>query len=80
MPPMSKENQSAIDPRRDGADTQMLRGSQISDLGACDFGTWSHANLARFAREAWAENQALRADLRVAIDAYRTAFKLKGTQ
>ena len=36
-----------------------------------DFSTWTQENLANFATQVWLENEALRQDLRVALDAYR---------
>lgn len=47
-----------------------------------DFTTWSHENLARFAKEAFAHMQqqdarieSLELDLKVALNAYRNALK-----
>lgn len=40
-----------------------------------DFSTWSHANLVKLAQDSVAEIQHLKADLRIAINAYRTLLK-----
>lgn len=44
-----------------------------------DFSTWDRATLEKFAREAAAENEQLRKDLKNALEAYREAVRAGAT-
>ena len=44
-----------------------------------DFRSWSRTSLERIARQATAENRALRSDLRAALDAYRSLLLMQAT-
>lgn len=45
-----------------------------------DFSTWERTTLEQFARQAADENRELRADLRLALDAYRAEVRRQATQ
>ena len=76
MPNLQTENRNLGHPRSQTGDG-MPAGAPLYDAGShrTDFTAWSRATLEHFARSSADECEALKSDLLVAIDAYRTFLK-----